>query len=98
MNAIVDVPWSHASRAVAVRTAELRVQIPRLAALARDDTDLLRSLGMTGDAPLARDDSWLAALARDDERVASLARDDGGPTHAPRPTPNSSLLTLIAAS
>src|SRR5687768_6143711 len=43
------------------------VQIPRLAALARDDGR---------EAALARDDGREAALARDDGREAALARDD----------------------
>jgi hypothetical protein len=44
-----------------------RVQIPRLASLARDDEQ---------GASLARDDEQGAALARDDEQGAALARDD----------------------
>ena len=41
---------------------ETQVQIPRLAALARDDTGL---------ASLARDDTGLASLARDDRSLRS---------------------------
>jgi hypothetical protein len=43
------------------------MQIPRLAALARDDN---------GSAALARDDTAVAALDRNDTAGAALARDD----------------------
>src|SRR6476659_6645325 len=56
-----------------------KVQIPRLAALARDDTGLAAlARDDTGLAALARDDNGLAALARDDNGLAALARDDNG--------------------